>query len=388
MSVPANPSDAANAGRRRSELLRRGAATARAAALTMADVAGLRASRRPATRAAIAAKFGRQFDELAEGEHRDPAQAVLRLLVRDVETEVRRSLAEAVAASPNLPSEVARRLAHDDIDVARPILERSPVLDDEELMDIVRTHAMQYAVAVAGRETVSEAVSEALADTDDREVALRLVCNLGARLSVRTMTRLAEDHRDDPEVERRLVRRPALPYEMVERLAGMVADRLGLEPLRSQAIPPALARRLVHGARDRAASSLVARERGDQGPEHELRRRYLNGLLGPEEVLAFLREGDVDRFEAGMALLAEVEAARARRLLYNGDRRLLAALCLRAGFPAPIYVLVRVILELAEQSVSPGRRRSGYSSQAMRSIHRQYEHLRVNDTLLEELMAA
>ncbi len=184
------------------------------------------------------------------------------------------------------------------------------------------------------------------------------------------------------------MRRPALPYEMVERLAGLVADRLEWELVRNRQIDPGLARQIVNAARDRATISLVAREHGKHGPERELRRRYLDGELGPEEVLAFLREGDIASFEAGMALLADVDTARVRRLIYSDDRRRLAALCIRAGFPVALYVVVRMTLELAEQSVSPSRKRFGYSAETMRYVHEQYDRLKADRELLQTLLDA
>src|SRR5262245_48706449 len=137
------------AGRRRAQLIENGARGASVHALSLADVRALEGDPSPA---ALAAKFGRQYDHLVEGDTRSLAEAVLELLVRDLEKNVRQALAEAVAASANLPHSVATRLARDDFEVARSILQCSPVLTDEDLSEIVRTHAMQYALAVAGRE--------------------------------------------------------------------------------------------------------------------------------------------------------------------------------------------------------------------------------------------
>ena len=78
---------------------------------------------------------------------------------------------------------MARQLAGDAIEVAGPILQRSPVLTDEDLVRVVRTNAMQYALAVAGRERLSEPVSDALVDTGDAEVVARLVDNAGRSIS-------------------------------------------------------------------------------------------------------------------------------------------------------------------------------------------------------------
>jgi uncharacterized protein (DUF2336 family) len=77
---------------------------------------------------------------------------VLDLLVRDTAKEVRQALAKAVASSPSLPPPTALRPARNDIAVARPILEHSPILDDEALINVVRANAIRYALAVVGRE--------------------------------------------------------------------------------------------------------------------------------------------------------------------------------------------------------------------------------------------
>ena len=61
------------------------------------------------------------------------------------------------------------------------------MLSDEDLVRVVRTNAMQYALAVAGRQRLSEMVSEALVDTGEAEVVARLVDNAGASLSQTTM---------------------------------------------------------------------------------------------------------------------------------------------------------------------------------------------------------
>jgi hypothetical protein len=58
------------AGRRRAQLIERGARAASVRALSLADVHALKDDPSPASRAALAAKFGRQYDHLVEGETR------------------------------------------------------------------------------------------------------------------------------------------------------------------------------------------------------------------------------------------------------------------------------------------------------------------------------
>ena len=376
------------AGRRRAQLIESGARAANPHALSLADVQALQDDPSPASRAALAAKFGRQYDHLVEGDTRPLAEAVLELLVRDVEKKVRQALAEAAAASSNLPHGIARRLARDDLEVARPILTHSPVLSDDDLAEIVRTHAMQYALAVAGRERLSEWLSDVLADTNEAEVVAVLTGNPGAELSVATLRRIADDYRDDRAIQDRLIRRPALPYELVDQLVAAIGDRLEWELIQQRRIGKAEARQLMAAARDRATLSIVAREHGEKSIERELRHRFTAGDLGPEDIVGFLRDGEVARVEAGLALLADLDVPRARELLYGMDKRGLAALCARAGFGAPHYVALRMALDLAEQGLDGANPESTYSAETITFVQQQYDQIRSDRAQMTTLFLA
>jgi uncharacterized protein (DUF2336 family) len=295
---------------------------------------------------------------------------------------VRQALAEAVAASANLPHSVATRLARDELDVARLMLERSPVLSDEDLAEIVLTHAQHYALAVALREHLSEWLSDLLADTDEPEVVAALTGNPGARLSVATLRRIAEDYRDDRAIQDRLIRRPALPYEMVDQLLSAVGQRLEWQLIQQRRIGKAEARQLMAAARDSAALSIIEREHCEESIERELRHRFTTGELGPEDIVRFLRDGEISRVEAGLALLADVDVPRVRQLLYNLDKRGLAALCARAGFGAPHYLALRMALDLAEQGMEGADPEATYSAETITFVQQQYDQIRSDRALI------
>ena len=364
------------AGRRRARLIEGGARAANPAPLSLADVQALQNDASPASRAALATKFGRQYDRLVEGDTRPLAESVLELLVRDAERKVRQALAEGAAASASLPHGVARRLARDDLDVARPILTHSPVLSDDDLAEIVRTQAMQYTLAVAGREHLSEWLSDVLADTNEAEVVAVLTGNPGAELSVATLRRIADDYRDDRAIQHRLIRRPALPYALVDRLVAAIGNRLEWELIQHRRIGKAEARQLMAAVRDRATLSVVARGHGEKAIERELHHRFTAGDLGPEDIVRFLRDGEIARLEAGLALLADLDVARARELLYGMDKRGLAALCARAGFGAPHSVALRMALDLAEQGLDGADPESTYRADTITFVQQQYDQIR------------
>lgn len=90
------------------------------------------------------------------------AQDIVRVLARDVEEGVRAALSRSLRHSPNLPRDVARKLADDVEYVALPMLADSLVLTDDDLIEIVRRGSSLKQEAVASRPNLTEVVSDAL----------------------------------------------------------------------------------------------------------------------------------------------------------------------------------------------------------------------------------
>lgn len=364
------------AGRRRAQLVANGIKAVAAQPLSRADVQALQADASPGSRAAVAAKFGRQYDELIGGGTGALADAVLELLVRDGEPKVRRALAEAVATSASLPHAVAVRLATDEPDVARPLLERSPVLTEDDLAEVVRTHAAPHAVAVAARSHVSEGLADLLADTGEPEVIAALVGNDGAELSAGTLERIRTGHSDDSAIQDRLLQRHNLPLAVIDGSLAAIGERVGWPVISQRCMSKAEARQLMARLRDCATLAMDADAPRDPSIERQLHHRLTTAALGPEDLLAFLRDGEIGQLEIGLAVLADVDPVRARRLLYSADNRGLAALCARARFGVPHYVALRMVMDLAERGLEGADPETTYASDTIAMAQKQYDLIR------------
>src|SRR5438067_1930975 len=71
--------------------------------------------------------------------HREEAAAAVSTLIDDPSAEVRRALAEAFAGARDAPRRLVVALANDEAQVAAPVLARSPLLTDAELVDCAAT---------------------------------------------------------------------------------------------------------------------------------------------------------------------------------------------------------------------------------------------------------
>ncbi len=101
--------------------------------------------------------------ELSSAERRD-AETALMAMLDDPSPAVRRTLAEALADSPEAPRPVIIALANDGGAVAEAVLARSPVLADADLIDCAALGDEPVQTAIARRPYVSVATAGALAE--------------------------------------------------------------------------------------------------------------------------------------------------------------------------------------------------------------------------------
>jgi hypothetical protein len=116
---------------------------------------------------------------------------VLCQLAELVEVEARAHVAKLLAPLERAPGMVVVKLANDEIEVARPLLEFSDVLSDDDLIDIVSHQSEAHRTAIAGRDSVPERVGDAIVEHGGAASVSRLVRNTNAELSPSTIERLA-----------------------------------------------------------------------------------------------------------------------------------------------------------------------------------------------------
>ena len=132
---------------------------------------------------------------------------IIRRLIHQVEISVRRVLAQRLAERPDAPADLVLTLANDEIEVAHPILLKSEVLRDPELIEIVQHRTMEHQVAIAMRPKVSEPVSDALVETKNERAITTLLSNQNAMISNRTMGHLVEQSAQIPNYQAPLINR-------------------------------------------------------------------------------------------------------------------------------------------------------------------------------------
>jgi uncharacterized protein (DUF2336 family) len=124
-------------------------------------------------------------------------------------------------APPRLCGELSR---HDDIDVARPVLQHSPLLSDSHLVEIAEAKSQLHLEAIAARPQISEWVSDALINRGKTVVLTAVARNLGARISTRGYRTLLAKAGSNANLAEAIISRPDLSPEMYRKLVAQATS--------------------------------------------------------------------------------------------------------------------------------------------------------------------
>jgi len=236
------------------------------------------------------------------------------------------ALAEADWAAPQL----VRLLAQEDIEIARPLIARSPALDEKARIVLLRNGAIEHRIEVArGPGLGAEAIAAVIA-LGEPMVLAALADNLAAPLTPADLLRLAGIAQQVSAVRAPLARHPQLTPEAGRILHGWVEA-----PLRA-----ALAARFGIGG-DPAEEGPVE----DEADQLETERRLVAKLKGagqlrPSYLLRALREGRLSLFAAALACLADCPLPPLRAAVMRADAEILAIACAAVGIDRSVFPTV------------------------------------------------
>jgi uncharacterized protein (DUF2336 family) len=269
---------------------------------------------------------------------------ILRNLIKDVEETVRRALAEQLAGRKDAPRDVVLSLANDKIEVAYPILLQSQVLQDLELVEIVHHRTLEYQLAIAMRDSVSETVSEALVAAGGPDVIKTLLENEGAQISQSTLEYLVEESKRVDTYHNPLLLRPEIGRELAQRMYWWVSAALREHILQHFEITVSDLDEVLERTVTTLSGGAVVE--GEQRKSLALAERLAEqNAITPGLLVQTLRRGEIALFEALLSKVTGIRLTLVRRLLFERGGEGLAVACkaikIDAASFASIFVLSR-----------------------------------------------
>jgi uncharacterized protein (DUF2336 family) len=282
---------------------------------------------------------------------------ILGKLVGQVEADIRKELANTLTASGVDLPEIAKMLASDDIEIARPLLERSDLLKDPDLIEIIRMRTDEHRMAISMREEVSEPVSNALVEFGGEDVVEALLNNHDSQISKRAMEYLVAESRRVDRFQEPLLGRSDLSGELAYRMYWWVSAALRKKILSDYEVDPVVFEKAVR----RAAGTVIIDQGDDQSAyvraQKLVRRMMENGELTVLFLLNALRQQRVAVFVAGMAELGQIDFKTAWRIFSDKGGESFAILSKAVGIDRSQFTNVYLLVVQAREGggvKSPG----------------------------------
>ena len=243
------------------------------------------------------------------------------VLIRLIERMEARTLAQLSATlcdSNAAPREVVRQLAyHKEASVAVPVLAKSSRLSESDLIEIASTRGQQHLLAISGRETLKEAVTDVLIKRGDSSVTHALANNTGARFSETGYSTLVTNAERDESLVEKLGLRLDIPANVQRDLLSKATAAVRARLLK--AASPEMREQI-----ERAIQG-IAEQIGVKAPPpvdysaSEAAVLVLNraGKLGDQTINRFAVQGEYTNIIAALSLLSTVKIEAIEPLMSN-----------------------------------------------------------------------
>ena len=298
---------------------------------------------------------------------------ILTVLANDQLVQVRRILAESLSEADNVHPSVIERLAQDDADVvAIPVLERSSLLSDEFLIELIQTSpAGSRLNAIARRADVAGDVAEAIAATGEDQAITVLLANTSAQIREETLDALIDGGMGNPAWHPPLVARPVLSQRSVLKLAEYVASSLLSRLTERQDIDPATAKALAETVRNHLAEE-AGRNTGS-APEKRAAELQKNGRLDRQVIADAVETGDREFAIAGLAERSGMPNPVVRKIVNLPSPTGMVAIVWKAGLDMRFAEFLQVRLARIEPDAVLAANESGGFPQTAEEMEWQLE---------------
>lgn len=269
---------------------------------------------------------------------------VFLMLAQQVERDVRRTLAERLATADWAPHALINLLALDEIEIARPILASSPLLQDEDLIVVLVQATIEHQIEVARRPALSGRVADVIIDRAEPATLTALASNRTAEISPDGVRRLVDHSRRIAALRAPLTRHPRLTDVLAEQLYQWVGTALRQAigarfHINEDDLHVTVQEAVDKAFRDVAAPAPIAHnEELEESERRLIAKLRAADQLRPSYLVRAIRERRLNLFVHGLAALGGFSVAEIRAALNYGSPEAIYYACSAVGIDRAVFV--------------------------------------------------
>lgn len=264
--------------------------------------------------------------------------AVMVHLASELEVEARQELAERMAPAERAPRELIVQLAHDEIQIARPVIQHSPSLTEEDLVKIAGEQSQEHLAVLSEREQLAPAITDLIVERGDSIVLATVARNETASFSNEGIGILSERSVGNENIREALISRKDMPQELISGIKKKVAEKLRAELADSN---PGISDDEINSVVDDKAGHIE----NDQAAEQQLSLRkvewlHQNKQLDEDMIVNYARGRAVEECILALSLQSGLSINMVSHCLLEADLPALGILCKSNNFKDNTFAAV------------------------------------------------
>ncbi len=272
-------------------------------------------------------------------------------LTAQAERDIRLALSERIAGVDWAPPALVNMLALDEIEIARPVITSSPLLQNADLIRLLIEATLEHQIAVARRPQLARPVVDTIVDRAEPVTMTALASNRTADIGEDAMRKLVDHSRRIAGLRAPLTRHPRLNEQLAQQLYQWVGqalrqsigERFRIDDAQLNAAVQDAAAKAVGSPEWRAMSARMTEDRARIDAERRLvEKLQAAGQLRPGLLVRALREQRFELFEQTLAVLGGFSEAQVHHAIRAPTAEPLYLACIAVGVDKAVFASVLV----------------------------------------------
>lgn len=272
-------------------------------------------------------------------------------LTAQAERDIRLALSERIAGVDWAPPALINMLALDEIEIARPVITSSPLLQNADLIRLLIEATLEHQIAVARRPQLARPVVDTIVDRAEPVTMTALASNRTADIGEDAMRNLVDHSRRIAGLRAPLTRHPRLNEQLAQQLYQWVGqalrqsigERFRIDDAQLNAAVQDAAAKAVGSPEWRAMSARMTEDRARIDAERRLvEKLQAAGQLRPGLLVRALREQRFELFEQTLAVLGGFSEAQVHHAIRAPTAEPLYLACIAVGVDKAVFASLLV----------------------------------------------
>ena len=272
-------------------------------------------------------------------------------LTAQAERDIRLALSERIAGVDWAPPALVNMLALDEIEIARPVITSSPLLQNADLIRLLIAATLEHQIAVARRPQLARPVVDTIVDRAEPITMTALASNRTADIGEDAMRKLVDHSRRIAGLRAPLTRHPKLNEQLAQQLYQWVGqalrqsigERFRIDDGQLNAAVQDAAAKAVGSPEWRAMSARMTEDRARIDAERRLvEKLQAAGQLRPGLLVRALREQRFELFEQTLAVLGGFSEAQVHHAIRAPTAEPLYLACIAVGVDKAVFASLLV----------------------------------------------